>query len=100
MKRFYRNSQARRGRQRLSTGEPGNGALALRRFPEPIREAFLHGVVTEAHLQEIARLPDEWVQLKMLARIKGYRLSVEQTRQFVDREVETSMRKHEEGVLS
>lgn len=75
----------RRGQQMEKTAD--GPAMDLNRLPDPVRQEFLQGTLGEGHIQELMRLPDEWVQLKVLARIKVLRLSHEQTRALVDAEL-------------
>ncbi len=86
LKAGYVSVRGMGNRRRLATRESADGQPTSRRFPEPIRDAFLQGSLTASHLEELAKLDDECVQLKILARIRAYRLSAEATRQLVERE--------------
>lgn len=75
----------RRGQQMEKTA--GGPAVDLTCLAEPVRRDFLQGFLQEGHMRELMRLPDEWVQLKVLARIKALFLSEQETKTFVDREL-------------
>ena len=85
LKRGYQAIAAiRAGFQLQRVGVP-EGSQTAREFPGLIREAFLSGFLTVEHLQQLARLRDEFLQLHALARIRVYRLSVSATQELVDR---------------
>jgi SAM-dependent methyltransferase len=87
LKRFYRNIRSSGRDRELAKAVLNNGSAEVANLPEPVREAFLYGFLNEGHLREIARLPDEFVQLKVLARIKVYHLTVKDARELVEREL-------------
>lgn len=86
LKSAYLAAQVRRRGQEMERTAGGPG-VELTGLAEPVREQFLQGFLQEGHLRELIRLPDEWVQLKVLARVKALRLSFEQTRALVDAEL-------------
>jgi len=57
-----------------------------------VREAFLSGRITERQFREIGRLKEEPAQLKVLARIKVMRLSLEEISRMVDGELARARR--------
>lgn len=85
LKAAYLGVHARRRGQEME--QAAGPRVDLTGLAEPVREQFLQGFLQEGHLRELIRLPDEWVQLKILARIKALRLSFEQTRALVDAEL-------------
>ncbi len=88
LKEVYLRGQAGRRLRSFESGQgPADRSADLTRFPAPIRQAFLHGGLSEGHLQQLMRLPDEFVQLKVLARIKAFHLSQDQTGYLVDAEL-------------
>ncbi|TAJ10918.1 MAG: methyltransferase domain-containing protein [Nitrospirae bacterium] len=86
LKSVYLGVHARRRGQQMEKAA-GGPAMDLNRLPDPVRQQFLQGFLQEGHLRELQRLPDEWVQLKVLARIKVFRLSHDQTKALVDAEL-------------
>lgn len=92
LKRTYRGLQSR-----IRSGNIGrdNSAGALRDIsilPAPLRDAFCSGALRKRQLMEIRRLPDEFVQLKVLSRVLACRLSDEQTQRLVHSELAHSQR--------
>jgi 2-polyprenyl-3-methyl-5-hydroxy-6-metoxy-1,4-benzoquinol methylase len=88
LKGTYRGVQSSLQSRKLAKTAPGNDSTApADSLPEPVRQGFLQGFLNEGHLREITRHSDEFVQLKVLARIKAYRRSVEDTRRLVDKEL-------------
>lgn len=86
LKSFYLGLRARRRGQQLEKSA-SRLSVDLSRAAEPVRRDFLQGALGEGHIQELMRLPDEFVQLKVLARIRALRLSHDQTRDLVDKEL-------------
>jgi len=52
-----------------------------------VREAYLQGRVSPGHVEQLCRLNNEFLQLKVLARIKALFWSEQETKHFVDREL-------------
>lgn len=83
LKNLYRKAQQRSAMPVVATADRG----MMTKLSDTVRDAFLDGVLSRKHVKELSRLPDEFAQLKVLARIKAHRLSVEETRDLVAKEL-------------
>lgn len=83
LKGLYRKVQYRRA-SRVSA-KPDD--RASEKLPGPVQDALVDGVLSRDHVAELTRLPDEFLQLKVLARIKAHRLDVGETRNLVTKEL-------------
>lgn len=84
LKNLYRKAQHRRRPGPASVKPDDRPAMEL---PWPVKDALLDGLLSRDHVKELTRLPDEFLQLKVLARIKAHRLGVEETRNLVAKEL-------------
>lgn len=88
LKAFYRKAQSGLRIRNLARTPPTNDGLPdIANLPEPIRQAFMYRDINEGHLREISRLSDEFMQLKVLCRIRAFGLSPDGTRRLVDAEL-------------
>jgi 2-polyprenyl-3-methyl-5-hydroxy-6-metoxy-1,4-benzoquinol methylase len=71
------------------TSEPNNAATTTdpSKLSSLVREAYLQGRISRGHVEQLGRLDNEFLQLKVLARIKASFLSEEETKHFVDGEL-------------
>jgi hypothetical protein len=88
MKALYRKVQSGlRIRKLVRTPPTNDGSPDVANLPELIRQAFIYGDINEGHLREISRLSDEFMQLKVLCRIKAFGLSPDDARRLVNAEL-------------
>lgn len=88
LKRTYRRLQSRirTGSLRKETSESALRDLST--LPDPLKDAFCSGALDKSQLIEIRRLPDEFVQLKVLARVVACRLSHDEIKRLVNLEMD------------
>ena len=80
LRRWYRAGFVRKVRQQMEALASERGEhSSVESMPAPIQEAWLRGALTVDHVRVLAQESNERLQLKVLARIQAYGLSVQAT---------------------